>query len=85
VPVNEGAEVSEDPQMKARLEWLEADQGAVTMKTPVRSDPAIAAPVRAPAVGQDTAEILGRVMDQAELDRLAADGVIRVGRAPATT
>ena len=85
VPVNEAAEVSEDPQMKARLEWLEADQGAVTMKTPVRSDPAIAAPVRAPAVGQDTAEILGRVMDQAELDRLAADGVIRVGRAPATT
>jgi crotonobetainyl-CoA:carnitine CoA-transferase CaiB-like acyl-CoA transferase len=81
VPVNEGAAVADDPHMLARIEWLEADQGAVTMKSPVRSDPPIAAPCPAPALGQDTAEILARIeVAPADLDRLAAEKVIRVGR-----
>jgi crotonobetainyl-CoA:carnitine CoA-transferase CaiB-like acyl-CoA transferase len=85
VPVNEGAAVAEDPHMQARIEWLEADQGAVTMKSPVRSDPPIAAPPPAPALGQDTAEILARIdVGPADLDRLAAERVIRLGR-PAST
>jgi crotonobetainyl-CoA:carnitine CoA-transferase CaiB-like acyl-CoA transferase len=80
VPVNEGAAVAEDPQMLARIEWLEADQGAVTMKSPVRSDPPMAAPPPAPAIGQDTAAILGQIhVAPGDLDRLAAEGVIRVG------
>jgi crotonobetainyl-CoA:carnitine CoA-transferase CaiB-like acyl-CoA transferase len=79
VPINEGAQVADDPQMQARIQWLEADQGAVTMKAPVRSEPAIAAPLRAPAVGQDTAAVLAGVVEPAELERLAKEGVIRVG------
>jgi crotonobetainyl-CoA:carnitine CoA-transferase CaiB-like acyl-CoA transferase len=67
--------------MLARIEWLAADQGAVTMKSPVRSDPPIAAPAPAPAIGQDTAEILGRIaVSPADLERLVAEKVIRVGK-----
>lgn len=85
VPVNEGAAVAEDPHMLARIEWLAADQGAVTMKSPVRSDPPIAAPAPAPTIGQDTAEILGRIaVSPADLERLVAEKVIRLG-APAST
>lgn len=80
VPVNEGAAVADDPQMLARIEWLSADQGAVTMKSPVRAVPELAAPPAAPAIGQDTAEILGRIgVSAAEQERLAAVGVIRIG------
>jgi crotonobetainyl-CoA:carnitine CoA-transferase CaiB-like acyl-CoA transferase len=83
VPVNEGAAVAEDPHMLARIEWLAADQGAVTMKSPVRSDPPIAAPAPAPTIGQDTAEILGRIaVSPADLERLVAEKVIRVGKPP---
>ncbi|SFF77110.1 Crotonobetainyl-CoA:carnitine CoA-transferase CaiB [Novosphingobium sp. CF614] len=79
VPVNEGAAVADDPQMLARIEWIEADQGTVTMKSPVRSDPAIAAPAPAPTLGQDTAEVLGAIkLDPADLDRLAAEGIIHI-------
>jgi crotonobetainyl-CoA:carnitine CoA-transferase CaiB-like acyl-CoA transferase len=80
VPVNDGAAVADNPQMRARIEWLEADQATVTMKTPVRSEPAIAAPLRAPAIGQDTAGILTAIgIDPTELERLAKEGVIRLG------
>jgi crotonobetainyl-CoA:carnitine CoA-transferase CaiB-like acyl-CoA transferase len=80
VPVNEGAAVAEDPQMQARIEWLEADQGAVTMKSPVRSEPTLAAPPRAPSIGQDTAEVLARIgIEPSELERLDKEGIIRRG------
>jgi crotonobetainyl-CoA:carnitine CoA-transferase CaiB-like acyl-CoA transferase len=79
VPVNENAQVLDDPQLAARIEWLEADDDTVTMKTPVRGLPTIAAPTRAPAIGQDTVEVLASIgVDQAEIDRLERDGVIRV-------
>ena len=81
VPVNESADVADNPQMKSRIEWLEADQSTVTMKLPVKSDPPLAAPRVAPWVGQDTAEILARVnvapKDQSKLEK---DGVIRLKR-----
>jgi crotonobetainyl-CoA:carnitine CoA-transferase CaiB-like acyl-CoA transferase/dienelactone hydrolase len=81
VPVNETAAVADNPQMKARIEWLEADQSTVTMKIPVRSNPPLAAPRVAPWVGQDTAEILARVdMGPSDLDRLQQDRVIRLTR-----
>jgi crotonobetainyl-CoA:carnitine CoA-transferase CaiB-like acyl-CoA transferase len=81
VPVNEGAAVADDPQMQARIEWLESDQATVTMKTPIRSDPPIAAPRRAPAIGQDTAEILANIdVDPNEIERLANEGIVRVYR-----
>jgi crotonobetainyl-CoA:carnitine CoA-transferase CaiB-like acyl-CoA transferase len=80
VPVNESAEVADDPQMRARIEWMDSDQGTVTMKTPVRSDPAMASPQQAPSIGQHTAEILARVdIAPSELERLEKDAVIRVG------
>jgi len=80
VPVNEGAAVADDPQMLARIEWIEADQGTVTMKSPVRSDPAVAAPRRAPSIGQDTADIFAGIgIDSSELEQLAKDGIIRIG------
>jgi crotonobetainyl-CoA:carnitine CoA-transferase CaiB-like acyl-CoA transferase/dienelactone hydrolase len=81
VPVNESAQVADNPQMKARIEWLEADQSTVTMKFPVKSDPPMAAPRIAPWVGQDTAEILARVaVGPADQDKLVLDGVIRLTR-----
>ena len=80
VPVNEGAAVADDPQMLARIEWLAADQGAVTMKSPVQSDPAVSAPPPAPAIGQDTAAILGEIgIGPVELEQLAKAGLIRLG------
>ena len=84
VPINEGAAVAEDPQMKARLEWLDAAQGAVTMKSPVRADPAIAAPYPAPAIGQDTVAILSQIgVTPDELEQFAEAAIIRIGK-PAT-
>jgi crotonobetainyl-CoA:carnitine CoA-transferase CaiB-like acyl-CoA transferase len=81
VPINDAADVADDPQMAARLEWLAADQGAVTMKSPVRSDPAMAAPARAQAIGEDTQAILGALaIDAVELDQLANDGIIRMAK-----
>jgi crotonobetainyl-CoA:carnitine CoA-transferase CaiB-like acyl-CoA transferase len=82
VPINDGAAAAENPQLKSRIEWLDADQSTVTMKAPVHSQPAIAAPLRAPAIGQDTADILARIdIGAAELKRLEKDGIIRVAKA----
>ena len=79
VPVHEGAAVAEDPQMLARLEWIAADQGAVTLKSPVHSDPAIADPSPAPAIGQDSAEVLSAIgLDAEEIARLASDGIVHI-------
>jgi crotonobetainyl-CoA:carnitine CoA-transferase CaiB-like acyl-CoA transferase/dienelactone hydrolase len=81
VPVNESAAVADNPQMKARIEWLEADQSTATMKLPVKSDPPLAAPRIAPAIGQDTAEILARVdVGPKKQSQLEKDGVIRIDR-----
>jgi crotonobetainyl-CoA:carnitine CoA-transferase CaiB-like acyl-CoA transferase/dienelactone hydrolase len=81
VPVNESASVAENPQMKARIEWLAADQSTRTMKMPLRSDPPLATPRQAPSIGQDTAEILARLdIDSAEQARLDEDGIIRLAR-----
>jgi crotonobetainyl-CoA:carnitine CoA-transferase CaiB-like acyl-CoA transferase len=90
VPVHTSDHVLDDPQLRSRIEWLAADQGAVTMKSPVHAAPAIAPPSPAPAIGADTAAVLATIgVDGAELDRLAAAGVIRLGpaaeQAPPTT
>lgn len=86
IPVNENAGVADNPQMLARIEWIPADQGAVTMKSPIRSTPPIASPSSAPAIGQDTAEILGRIdVGPDEIARLAEAGIIRLGIAAATS
>jgi crotonobetainyl-CoA:carnitine CoA-transferase CaiB-like acyl-CoA transferase len=79
VPVNESSQVLDDPHLRTRIEWLDADQGTVTMKTPVHSEPSIASPSQAPAIGQHTAEVLSAIgIDHAELDRLARQGVIQI-------
>jgi crotonobetainyl-CoA:carnitine CoA-transferase CaiB-like acyl-CoA transferase len=80
VPVNEGLAVASDPQMLARLEWIEGDQHSVTMKSPVRSEPTIATPCMAPTIGRDTADILETIaVEPDELERLGRAGVIRIG------
>jgi crotonobetainyl-CoA:carnitine CoA-transferase CaiB-like acyl-CoA transferase len=84
VPVNESSQVLDDPHLSTRIEWLDADQDTVTMKTPVHSEPSIASPRRAPAIGQDTAAVLAAIgIDQAEIDRLAGVGVIQITPQPA--
>jgi crotonobetainyl-CoA:carnitine CoA-transferase CaiB-like acyl-CoA transferase len=78
-PVNESAQVADDPHLRVRIDWMEADQHTVTMKSPVHSEPRLASPPGAPAVGQHTAEVLARVgVDPATLEQLVRDGVIGV-------
>jgi crotonobetainyl-CoA:carnitine CoA-transferase CaiB-like acyl-CoA transferase len=78
VPVNDSAQALDDPQLEDRIDWLDADDDTVTMKTPVRTEPPLAPPRRAPAIGQDTASVLATIgVDEAEVERLQADGVIR--------
>jgi crotonobetainyl-CoA:carnitine CoA-transferase CaiB-like acyl-CoA transferase len=80
IPVNDSAGAFDDPHLRERLEWLDADDGTSTMKTPVRGVPSIAAPDRAPAIGADTAEVLAAIgVESAELERLARAGDIRLG------
>jgi crotonobetainyl-CoA:carnitine CoA-transferase CaiB-like acyl-CoA transferase/dienelactone hydrolase len=84
VPVNESAQVAENPQMKARLEWIEGDQATVSMKFPVKSDPPLATPRAAPWIGQDSTQILSRIdLDPGEGDRLESKGVVRLNRVQA--
>ncbi|HEY6531824.1 MAG TPA: CaiB/BaiF CoA-transferase family protein [Acidimicrobiales bacterium] len=79
VPVNTSAQVADDPHLRVRIDWMDADQHTVTMKTPVHSEPSLAPPAPAPALGQHTAEVLERVgVDRAELERLIGEGVIGV-------
>jgi crotonobetainyl-CoA:carnitine CoA-transferase CaiB-like acyl-CoA transferase len=83
VPINEGAQVIEDPQMRARLEWLPADQGAVTLKSPLHAEPEVARPCLAPAIGQDTAAILNELgVPETEIEALATAGIVRIGKVP---
>ena len=79
MPINQTEMAVDDPQLASRITWLPAAQGTVTMKSPVRSEPSIAAPDPSPAVGQDTAGVLGELgIDAAEIERLAAAGVLRL-------
>src|SRR5262249_29270429 len=80
MPVNEGRAILDDPHISERIEWLRAVQGTVTMKPPVHSEPSLASPRPAPALGEDTEEILSSLVDAAELERLEKEGVIRVAR-----
>jgi crotonobetainyl-CoA:carnitine CoA-transferase CaiB-like acyl-CoA transferase len=81
VPINESEHVIDNPQIRSRAKWIEGDQSTVTMKSPIHSEPALASPVRAPVIGQDTAAILARIdVDADELDRLEKAGVLRVAR-----
>jgi crotonobetainyl-CoA:carnitine CoA-transferase CaiB-like acyl-CoA transferase len=53
------------------------------MKSPVHSEPSIASPRQAPAIGQDTAEVLASIgIEQAEIDDLARAGVIGLAPEP---
>jgi crotonobetainyl-CoA:carnitine CoA-transferase CaiB-like acyl-CoA transferase len=79
VPVNESADALDDPQLQSRIEWLPADQGTVTMKTPIHAEPAAAAPLPAPAVGADTAAVLAELgLTDDEVGALEAAGVVRI-------
>lgn len=79
VPVHRGAEVLDDAHMRERLQWLPSSQGTVTLKSPVRATPPTADPAPAPAIGQDTRDVLSRIgIEQAELERLASAGIIRL-------
>jgi crotonobetainyl-CoA:carnitine CoA-transferase CaiB-like acyl-CoA transferase len=79
MPVNRGAEVLDDPHIQSHIEWLEANQGTVTMKTPARIEPRLASPRPAPALGDGTADVLASIgVDADELARLEAAGVVRV-------
>jgi crotonobetainyl-CoA:carnitine CoA-transferase CaiB-like acyl-CoA transferase len=77
VPVHESGQVASDPQLRTRIEWIDADQGTVTMKTPVKSSPPIGAPTPAQSIGEDTFEVLSGIgVDAADLARLEEEGVI---------
>jgi crotonobetainyl-CoA:carnitine CoA-transferase CaiB-like acyl-CoA transferase len=79
VPVNEGAEVLDDPQVGSRLQWLEGENHSVTMLTPVRSDPPISPPQAAPALGGNTVSVLSDLgLSRGEIDELARLGVVAV-------
>jgi crotonobetainyl-CoA:carnitine CoA-transferase CaiB-like acyl-CoA transferase len=79
VPVHESDQVASDPQLRARIEWMDADQGTVTMRTPVKSTPTMAAPTPAQAVGECTVEVLSGIgIEPADLLRLEQEGVIGV-------
>ena len=81
VPVNTSADALDDPQLRSRTEWLPADQGTVTMKTPVHTEPAPAAPLPAPAVGSDSAAVLAELgLTDDEVAALEAAGVVRIDR-----
>jgi hypothetical protein len=58
---------------------MDADQGTVTMRTPVKSTPTMAAPTPAQAVGECTVEVLSGIgIEPADLLRLEQEGVIGV-------
>lgn len=79
VPINRSETAVDDPQLASRITWLSAAQGTVTMKSPVRSEPGIAAPAASQAVGEDTAAVLGEIgIDAAEVERLASAGIVRL-------
>jgi crotonobetainyl-CoA:carnitine CoA-transferase CaiB-like acyl-CoA transferase len=83
VPINDGERALDDPQLQARLEWLDAAHGTVTMKTPVKSQPRLADPPPSPAIGEHTIDILTSLgLTQPDIDQLAQQGVIRA--APTT-
>jgi crotonobetainyl-CoA:carnitine CoA-transferase CaiB-like acyl-CoA transferase len=81
VPVNDADEAAADPQLAYRLQWLPGDQGTVTLGTPVQATPRLAPPGPASAIGQDTVEVLTAIgVEQAEIERLEREGVIRITR-----
>jgi crotonobetainyl-CoA:carnitine CoA-transferase CaiB-like acyl-CoA transferase len=54
-----------------------ADQGTVTMKTPVKAAPRVAAPAPAHAVGEDTVAVLEWIgLAPAEIEQLERQGAI---------
>jgi len=79
VPVHQSSDVADDPHLQTRFRWLSADQGTVTMKSPVISEPVLADPIPAQPIGQHTAEVLADIgVDADELARLAEAGIIRL-------
>jgi crotonobetainyl-CoA:carnitine CoA-transferase CaiB-like acyl-CoA transferase len=77
VPVHDSAQVASDPQLRTRIEWMGADQGTVTMKTPVKAAPRAAAPAPAHSVGEDTVAVLEWIgLAPAEIEQLERQGVI---------
>jgi crotonobetainyl-CoA:carnitine CoA-transferase CaiB-like acyl-CoA transferase len=53
----------------------------VTLGTPVQATPRLAPPGPASAIGQDTVEVLTAIgVEQAEIERLEREGVIRITR-----
>jgi formyl-CoA transferase len=81
VPVNDDADVLADQQFLDRATWLAADDGAVTLRTPLHVRPELAAPARAPSLGQHTRDVLATLgMNDDEIDALERSGTIRASR-----
>lgn len=81
VPLNDVSDVMDDPQMSSHLRWFPADQGTVTLGSPVHSSPRAATPGPAAAIGGDTVEVLAALgLTSAQIDALERDGIVRIAR-----
>ena len=79
VPGHVGGELLDDPQFQARTRWLPAEEHGIAFSaTPIRSDPALPDPRRAPTIGEHNDEILRTVLgyDDARVASLHHDGVL---------
>jgi crotonobetainyl-CoA:carnitine CoA-transferase CaiB-like acyl-CoA transferase len=78
VPANSPKTLPDDPQFKARFEWLPASRlGADMLPTPLKfSDEELPEPTKAPTVGQHTEEVLRDVLgwDDAQIARVREAG-----------
>ena len=79
-PVNTPKTIAEDPQFEERFPWYPAaDHGADMLPFPVRfAGETLAPPSRAPTVGEQSEEVLERLLgyDAERIARLRAEGVL---------
>jgi crotonobetainyl-CoA:carnitine CoA-transferase CaiB-like acyl-CoA transferase len=79
-PVNTSQNVGDDPQFKARMDWIPREQlGAEQLPSPLKAPGAELPPIRkAPTVGQHNDEVLRDVLgyDDARIAELKESGVL---------
>jgi len=79
-PVNTPRTIVEDPQFKARFQWMPAERlGADLLPTPLKfADSALPEPARAPRVGQHTEAVLHDVLGYGDeqVAKLRASGAL---------